>query len=151
MSEEGIDAYIKINNAAIVIKQLQGQLMERDAKIDALMFEYCPDEMTDEQIERYEASMWPDILKQQVDGDMKTEEILGEVLSERGRQNMKWGGPFYDDQHAAFDWHEMIADYNGWARRMAAMGSNDKARRRYIQIAALAVAAVEAIDRKAND
>lgn len=73
--------------------------------------------------------------------------ILGEIRSERRRQNEKWGGPEHDDQWTPLDWHEMIADYNGWARRMSAMGSLDKARRRYIQIAALAVAAVEAIDR----
>ena len=55
--------------------------------------------------------------------------------------------PANDDRWNALDWHEMIADYNAWARRMACMGSMDKARRRYVQLAALAVAAVEAIDR----
>jgi hypothetical protein len=44
------------------------------------------------------------------------------------------------------DWYEMIGDYNAWARRMGAMGSPDKQRRRLIQVAALAVAAVEVID-----
>lgn len=74
-------------------------------------------------------------------------DILTEISNERQVQISKWGGDKTDDKWTALDWHEMIADYNGWARRMAAMGSNDKARRRYIQIAALAVAAVEAIDR----
>jgi len=75
--------------------------------------------------------------------------ILEEVKQERERQYDKWGTEF-DDEYTALDWHEMIADYNGWARRMAAMGSQDKARRRYIQIAALAVAAIAAMDRKAD-
>jgi len=77
-------------------------------------------------------------------------EVLGEVEAERARQDGKWGGPANDDQYNPLDWHEMIADYNGWARRMAAMGSLDRARKRYIQIAALAVAAVEAMDRQTN-
>ena len=81
---------------------------------------------------------------------MSRSNILHEVNTERSRQDGKWGGAEQDDKWSAMDWHEMIADYNGWARRMAAMGSLDKARRRYIQIAALAVAAVEAIDRVDN-
>lgn len=76
-----------------------------------------------------------------------TVQILDEVLQERRRQDNKWGGEENDDKHTPNDWHEVIADYNGWARRMAAMGSNDKARKRYIQIAAIAVAVVERIDR----
>lgn len=73
--------------------------------------------------------------------------LYADIRTERVRQDIKWGGAQHDDQWTAFDWHEMIADYNAWARRMAAMGSFEKARRRYIQIAALAVAAVEALDR----
>jgi len=74
-------------------------------------------------------------------------EALNDVDRERFRQDEKWGGSTTDDNWTALDWHEMISDYNGWARRMAAMGSLDKARRRYVQVAALAVAAVESIDR----
>jgi hypothetical protein len=77
-----------------------------------------------------------------------TNNVLSDVSSERSRQRDKWDGVFNDDNYTPFDWHEMIADYNGWARRMACMGSDDKARTRYIQIAALAVAAVEALDRR---
>lgn len=73
--------------------------------------------------------------------------VVLEVIDERERQDNKWGGPDNDDLWSPLDWHEMIADYNGWARRMGAMNSPDKARKRYIQIAALAVAAVESIDR----
>lgn len=69
------------------------------------------------------------------------------VMAERNRQDAKWGGPDHDSQLTTLDWHEMIADYNGWARRMATMKSFDKAYRRYIQVAALAVAAAEAMSR----
>ena len=51
-----------------------------------------------------------------------------------------------DDERTPLDWHETIADYNGWARRMGCMGSLDKARNRYLQIAALALSAVYQID-----
>jgi hypothetical protein len=77
-----------------------------------------------------------------------TNRVLADVAAERQRQIMKWTETFNDDHWTPLDWHEMIADYNGWARRMATMGSTEKARNRYIQIAALAVAAVEAIDRR---
>lgn len=82
-----------------------------------------------------------------------TERVTSQVLLERMRQLEKWGkgddahSLTLDDSWNALDWHEMIADYNAWARRMACMGSWEKARNRYIQVAALAVAAVEAIDR----
>lgn len=78
---------------------------------------------------------------------MSTESVLSEVKIERERQHGKWDGVYDDTKYTPFDWHELISDYNGWARRMASMGSTDKARNRYIQIAALAVAAVEAIDK----
>ena len=72
--------------------------------------------------------------------------VLLDVANERLRQHGKWDGVFDDTKYNALDWHEMISDYNGWARRMRCMGSMDKARTRYVQIAALAVAAVEALD-----
>lgn len=78
---------------------------------------------------------------------MSTESVIAEVVKERRRQDAKWGGPEHDDKHSPCDWHEMICDYNGWARRMIAMNSPDEARQRLIQVAALAVAAVERIDR----
>lgn len=81
---------------------------------------------------------------------MTTVNVLDDVYAERVRQDTKWEGIFDDDQWNALDWHEMIADYNSWARRMMAQKSPEKARNRYVQIAALAVAAVEALDRKAK-
>ena len=73
--------------------------------------------------------------------------VLQEVADERVRQDEKWGGPEHDDTHTAQEWVQLIEDYAGWARVMAGMGSRDKARRRLIQVAALAVAAAESIDR----
>ena len=70
------------------------------------------------------------------------------VSKERARQDDKWGGPKHDDQHTTAEYIQWIEDYAGWARMMSQMESHDKARRRLIQVAALAVAAVESIDRK---
>lgn len=74
--------------------------------------------------------------------------ILIEVRDERDRQDKKWGGPEHDDKHTIAEFVQWIKDYAGWARMMASMLSYDKARKRLIQIAAMAVAAVELIDRK---
>jgi hypothetical protein len=63
------------------------------------------------------------------------------VIEELGRQVQKWGGPAHDDKHSPNDWHALIRDYNGWARAMASMGSLEKAERRWIQVAALALSA----------
>ncbi len=72
---------------------------------------------------------------------------LTDIAAERGRQDRKWGGPKHDDQKSPNDFVQHIEDYAGWARQMACMGSFEKYRRRMIQVAALAVAAVEAADR----
>lgn len=82
---------------------------------------------------------------------MTMNNILLEVGNERKRQDKKWGGANHDDQHLPRDFVQLIEDYAGWARVMAGMNSNDKARKRLIQVAALAVASIESIDRKAND
>jgi hypothetical protein len=82
---------------------------------------------------------------------MTRQKILEDISVERDRQIAKWSGKFDDAQWLPGDWHEMIADYNAWARRMGSMGSPDKQRRRLIQVAALAVAAIEVIDAKAED
>lgn len=76
--------------------------------------------------------------------------VLDEVAAERERQDGKWGGAEHDDQHTVFDFCRYIRNYVGWADQMADMGSPDKARRRLIQISAMAVAAVESMDRKAH-
>jgi len=75
------------------------------------------------------------------------ERILEEIAAERERQDGKWGGPDHDDTHTPFDWERWIKTYSAWARQMAEGGAHKKCRRRLIQTAALAVAAVESLDR----
>lgn len=83
-------------------------------------------------------------------GAVSTDSVTREVAAERERQDMKWGGPIHDDQHTTTEFVQRIEDYAGWARMMASFGSRDKARLRLIQVAALAVAAVESMDRQAQ-
>lgn len=88
----------------------------------------------------------PPVIDSRVRALHTVEQVLQAVLEERRRQDTKWGGPLHDTQWEPLDWHEMIADYNGWARRMWAMGSTEKAKKRFIQVAALAVAAIQAME-----
>ena len=74
--------------------------------------------------------------------------VLDEIAIERKRQDAKWGGPRHDDEKPLPFFIQHIQDYAGWARVMWNMDSYDKARRRLLQVAALAVAAVESMDRR---
>lgn len=65
------------------------------------------------------------------------------LAHERMRQDEKWGGPEHDDLHSTADFVQLVQDYAGWARVMSGMGSADKAQRRMLQVAALALADVE--------
>ena len=65
------------------------------------------------------------------------------VAAEQERQDDKWGGPGHDDIHTTAEFVQLIEDYAGWARTMSGMRSPEKAERRLIQVAALAIAAAE--------
>ena len=78
----------------------------------------------------------------------KRQQILLAIDLERKRQDDKWGGPEHDDQHQIDFWVQLIQDYAGWARVMAGMGNRQKTRTRLLQVAALAVAALEKMDRE---
>jgi len=72
--------------------------------------------------------------------------IYEALQAERERQDKKWGGPEHDDEHTVDDWSLFIRE-----RTDALTSSNAPAvRRALIEIAALAVAAIESIDRKAG-
>lgn len=79
---------------------------------------------------------------------------LVSVIEERQRQDAKWGGPEHDDAEPPMAWVDYVTRYASWAGMMALMGGAEgkaKYRRRMMQTAALAVAAVEAYDRAALD
>lgn len=71
-----------------------------------------------------------------------TDQVINEVVAERRRQDEKWGGPEHDDQHLTDDFFSLID-----ARITYNMKISDS-RKALIEIAALAVAAVESLDRR---
>ena len=70
--------------------------------------------------------------------------VIAQVIQERRMQDRQWGGAAHDDQHSNFDWFRFI-DYQ-WGQM-----NNENRRERLIKIAALAVAAVESLDRKTEN
>lgn len=71
--------------------------------------------------------------------------VLSEVADERYRQDKKWGGSAHDDQHRAEDFERFIrAQLTKDIRETSDSGY----RKRLINVAALAVAAVQKWDRQ---
>lgn len=66
-----------------------------------------------------------------------------EIVAERHRQDVRWGGPDHDDEHYPSDWVSYIKEH-------ADKALNGNYRQRLIEVAALAVAAVESYDRRAT-
>jgi hypothetical protein len=71
--------------------------------------------------------------------------VLNEVLAERKRQDLAWGGPSHDDDHENNTWVALIARHLGRAVTFTKL--DPQFRRKMITVAALAVAAVEFFDR----
>jgi hypothetical protein len=76
-----------------------------------------------------------------------TVRICAELAGERERQNDKWGGPDHDLQHGPRDWGAFITEHLGKA---LSANQPQNYRRRMLQVAALAVAAIETLDRQAD-
>ncbi len=81
---------------------------------------------------------------------MTTKGILAEIVAERDRQDGRWGGAAHDDDMTMDAFAQLIGDYAGWARVKVREGSFDEARLRLVQVAALAVASIERLDRDRN-
>lgn len=65
------------------------------------------------------------------------------IIQERQRQNEKWGGSEHDDEHTRHDWFGYIMDHCNSV-------NDTQARKHFVEIAALAVAALESLERKEN-
>jgi hypothetical protein len=82
------------------------------------------------------------------------ESILEEIRQERAHQDKKWGGPSHDDVHSPYDWSAFILTYLGqsisdFVKESGRVEPKLRAfRYNMIKVAALAIAAVEAVDRK---
>ena len=70
---------------------------------------------------------------------------LQDVATERQRQDAKWGGPEHDDTHPISDWQRFISQR---AENLVYRGNPERMYELFIEIAALAVAAAESMDRK---
>lgn len=76
-----------------------------------------------------------------------TRDVLEEIARERHNQDVQWGGLEHDDQHDPAEWLQFIDKQVYNARDACQHGTSDAYRSRLLKIAALAVAAVEAVDR----
>lgn len=77
--------------------------------------------------------------------------ILIDIGNERVRQEQKWDTTTHDDTYIALTWAYHMERYIDRSIDAELGGDTVALRKRYIQIAALAVAAVEALDRKASN
>ncbi len=78
---------------------------------------------------------------------IKTGQVLGELLTERKHQDEKWRGPEHDDQHDLRTWFGLINE-RLYMPTDFMLVDPAAARRFFIEIGALAVAAIESIDRR---
>jgi hypothetical protein len=69
-----------------------------------------------------------------------TAQIAWEVMYERRRQDLKWGGPDHDDEHGDGDWGVLVRD-------RLPRGTEGAERARLIEAAALIAAWIESLDR----
>lgn len=88
----------------------------------------------------------------------RMKKILEDVAAERVRQDEQWGGVDHDDQHCYVTWMdivrkradkaEMEANLYNYAYGDQEMEVDAAYRKRLVEIAAVAVAAIEAHDRR---
>lgn len=82
-----------------------------------------------------------------------TEGIVLDIFAERDRQDAQWGGPDHDDSHQAREWLGYVEHQLDAARNEALdddyvnLVDPEHYRQRLVKIAALAVAAIESLDR----
>lgn len=69
--------------------------------------------------------------------------IVKNILDERDYQDRKWGGERYDDKHNEHDWSAYIVEHLG-----KAITNPHTFRTQMVKVAALAVAAIEWVDRR---
>lgn len=72
--------------------------------------------------------------------------MIDDVLSERNRQDAKWGGIEHDITHSPNDWAAYVVRHLGRATIGAEIQDGREYRKRLVEVAALAVAAIEAYD-----
>ena len=76
--------------------------------------------------------------------------LLIEVAVRRAQQDSKWGGPSHYDKHYEDDWVRFIQHYLLSCKTCATEGDSEKYEDYLLDVAALAVAAIESSRRKRN-
>jgi hypothetical protein len=81
------------------------------------------------------------------------DDILEEIKNEREHQDQKWGGPEYDDKTRLWDFATLVGARSHHINLNSRPGyvtsdHHSVYRRLFVEIAALAVAAIESIDRR---
>lgn len=76
-----------------------------------------------------------------------TASVLAEVYGERFKQDEKWGV----QDHSPDKWHTILMEELGEACEAELEGDSDKWRAEMIQVAAVAVAAIECYDRNKRE
>lgn len=74
--------------------------------------------------------------------------IFDDIREERQKQDAEWGGAQHDDHHDGYDWAAFIVVHLGRAIAAGQKLDMATARRQFVRVAALAVAAIEWLDRK---
>lgn len=73
-----------------------------------------------------------------------TMDIYEEIKAERTKQDAKWGGPEHDDGHSLSEWISYIDRH----LERVADGPEHEERYQLVRVAALAIAAIESLDRE---
>src|SRR5690348_6314119 len=81
--------------------------------------------------------------------EASTQKVLAELVKERAYQDTRWGGKAFDDANTERDWAAFILHYLalGLTARLGAVPGRPF-REAMLKVAALAVAAIEAEDRR---
>jgi hypothetical protein len=76
-------------------------------------------------------------------------QVMQDIAVERDTQDRQWGGASHDDTHVMADWHQYINYQSDKLLFEAIFPEPDlmECRDRLVKIAALAIAAIDSIDR----
>lgn len=77
-------------------------------------------------------------------------DVYDDIKAERARQDAKWGGPEHDDELPPEEWLEFIKSHVDDAEDCIGDGEDDsdaRHRNALVEVAALAVAGIEYMDR----
>jgi ribosomal protein L11 methylase PrmA len=75
-----------------------------------------------------------------------TNRVLDDIMRERDRQDAKWGGPEHDDEHWEEHWQSFIEE----RLNTKEFPMHPSYRQEMVEVAALAIAALESFDRKSR-